>query len=424
MGGVKIANENTTNGVSGEPMGGMSGSYSNLALFPSSTNYVFAWQSRGAVDLTTNEWLGAPNTQAKPRWLNHNVAVSTMSSKNTLTGAEASSTLGADGDSQVNWITKSETDDHQNVHVAAISSDLALVTWETLTSPECQPVPLSCSGTYAGTSFQVIDKTGAKVGAAVTDTKVFVSGDIANVGTDKVCWPYVEMTWDLSAPKDYGTPVTKMSFACASTGSGSVAAPVASSSSAAPLVSTIKEAVAVPSPAATISIDADVTPFETPNPSLVPIEPSAEPTVSVPAVSDAPVATSSAAGVVNTPAPSVPTTESVVFITATFPSEGVPTEFPTNVFPTGFPTDLFPTGGVSALPSGLPTDIPAGLPTAFPTVFPTGFPTVFPTGRFPAGSWSRYKGKHGHKHTTFSTKVKPPATMAPSAAAEDDSCEA
>ncbi|KAH9223558.1 hypothetical protein DL95DRAFT_431478 [Leptodontidium sp. 2 PMI_412] len=304
MAGVKIANENTTNGVSGEPMGGMSGSYSNLALFPSSTNYVFAWQSRGAVDLTTNTWLGAPNTQCSPRWLNHNVAISTMSSKNKLTGAEASSTLGADGDSQVNWITKSETDDHQNVHVAAISSDLALVTWETLTNPNCQPVPLSCSGTYAGTSFQVIDKTGAKVGAAVTDTKVFVSGDIANVGTGKVCWPYVDMTWDLSAPKDSATPVTKMSFACASTGGGSAAAPVASSSSAAPIVSATKEAVADSSSTAPIATSVDATPIETPNPSLVPIEPTAEPTVSVPAVSETPVATSSAAGVINTPSPS------------------------------------------------------------------------------------------------------------------------
>ncbi|KAH7407724.1 hypothetical protein BKA64DRAFT_693866 [Cadophora sp. MPI-SDFR-AT-0126] len=346
MSGVKIANENTTNGVSGEPMGGMSGSYSNLALFPSTTNYVFAWQSRGAVDLTTNDWLGAPYTQCSPRWLNHNVAISTMASKNKLTGAEASSTVGAaDGDSQVNWITKSETDDHQNVHVAAISSSLALVTWETLTNPTCQPVPLSCSGTYAGTSFQVIDKTGAKVGAAVTDTKVFVSGDIANVGTDKVCWPYVDMTWDLSKPKDSGTPVTKMSFACASTGGGiavvSSSSAAVASSSAAPVVSASKEAVVAPS-----STAAGNTPVETPNPSLVPVEPTAEPTVSVPAVSEAPVATSAADGAVNTP------------VTA-------------------------------------------------------------------SSSSGSYKGKHGHHHTTFSTKTRAAPTVAPSAAADDDAaCEA
>ncbi|KAJ5040966.1 uncharacterized protein L3040_005525 [Drepanopeziza brunnea f. sp. 'multigermtubi'] len=227
MSGLKISNENTTNGSSGEPMGGMSGSYSNLALFPSSTNYIFAWASRGAIDLTLNDWLGAPNTRASPRWLNRNVAISTMSSKNALTGEEATSTVGAaDGDTQVNWITKSETEDHQNVHVAAISSSLALVTWETLSNPTCEPLPLSCTGTYAGTSFQVVDNTGAKVGDAVVDNAVFVSGDIANVGTDRVCWPYVDMVWDLSAPKDSGTPVTTMSFACASTtGGGSTTPP-------------------------------------------------------------------------------------------------------------------------------------------------------------------------------------------------------
>jgi hypothetical protein len=34
MSGIKIANENTTNGVSGEPM---SSSFSNIVLFPNST---------------------------------------------------------------------------------------------------------------------------------------------------------------------------------------------------------------------------------------------------------------------------------------------------------------------------------------------------------------------------------------------------
>lgn len=231
MSGVKIANENTTNGVSGEPMGGMSGSYSNLALFPDTTNYVFAWQSRGALDLTQNTWMGDGYTQCSPRWLNHNVAIATLKSKNTLTGAEASSTVGAaEGDSQVNWITYSSTDDHQNVHVATLNSNLSVVSWETLTNPDCQPVPLSCTGTYSGTSFQFVDSTGAKVGSAVTSTSVFVSGDFANVGTDKVCWPYVEMTWDLSAPKDSATPVTSMSFACASSGNSAAVSVVSSSS--------------------------------------------------------------------------------------------------------------------------------------------------------------------------------------------------
>lgn len=200
-------------------MGGMSGSYSNLAIFPDTTNYIFAWQSRGALDLTLNDWMGSPYTQCSPRWLNHNVAIATMSDKSTLTDAQASSTVGAaEGDDQVNWITYSTTVDHQNVHVATMNSNLSIVTWETLTNPDCQTVPLGCSDTYSGTSFQFVDSSGAQVGSAVNSTSFFISGNIANVGTDKVCWPYVDMTWDLSAPLDSGTLVTKMSFACASSG--------------------------------------------------------------------------------------------------------------------------------------------------------------------------------------------------------------
>ncbi|CAD6448114.1 700cb822-c2cd-41ec-a2bd-f26133829b14 [Sclerotinia trifoliorum] len=269
MSGQKISNENTTNGVSGEPMGGMSGSYSNLASIPGSDGYIFAWQSRGALDLTLNAWMGTPYTQCSPRWLNHNVAISVMTDKKTLAGAQASSTVGAaEGDSQVTWITYSSTEDHQNVHIAAVNSQYSIVTYETLSSPDCQPVPMGCSGTYAGTSFQVIDNTGAKVGSAVVSTEAFVSGDIITVGTDKVCWPYVSMTWDLSSPKDSGSPVSKMSFACATlSGNTTKAASVASSSSSSSAAASI--ASASPSVAAVVSHavlpSSSVAPIETPS---------------------------------------------------------------------------------------------------------------------------------------------------------------
>ncbi|EMR86129.1 hypothetical protein BcDW1_5349 [Botrytis cinerea BcDW1] len=259
MSGQKIANENTTNGVSGEPMGGMSGSYSNLASIPGSDGYIFAWQSRGALDLTLNDWMGTGYTQCSPRWLNHNVAISVMTDKKTLAGAQASSTVGAaEGDTQVTWLTKSSTDDHQNVHIAAVNSQYSIVTYETLTSPDCQPVPMGCSGTYAGTSFQVIDNTGATVGSAVVSNEAFVSGDIVTIGTDKVCWPYVSMTWDLSTPKDSATPVSKMSFACATLGGNSTttasSTPAVVASSAASTVAASSAAAVVASTSANVAI--------------------------------------------------------------------------------------------------------------------------------------------------------------------------
>ncbi|QRW24795.1 hypothetical protein RhiXN_11707 [Rhizoctonia solani] len=220
MNGIKIANENVTNGVSGEPSnGGMSGSYSNLAALDGG-RYIFAWQSRGAVNLTPDSWMGDGFTQASPRWLNHNVAIATMDAKNKLAGKQAISTVGAaSGDDQVNWLTKESGIDHRNVRVAAAGGQLAVVTWEQLTSPKCEPVPLSCTGTFSGTFAQLVDATGtgSTVGAAVNLGKdVTVSGDIVTIGS-KVCWPFVKQTWDISRPKSSGTPVTKMSFACLTT---------------------------------------------------------------------------------------------------------------------------------------------------------------------------------------------------------------
>ncbi|KAF9031693.1 hypothetical protein BDZ89DRAFT_1131757 [Hymenopellis radicata] len=200
MNGIKIANENVTNGVSGEPMGGMSGSYSNLAALDDD-RYIFAWQSRGAVDLTADSWMGDGFTQASPRWLNHNVAIATMDAKNKLAGSEAISTVGAaSGDDQVNWITEDDGVDHQNVRVASAGSgQIAVLLWH-------------FSGTYA----QLVDATGtgSMVDSAVNlGTGVTVSGDMVTIGT-QVCWPFVKQTWDLSKPKDSGTAVTTMSFAC------------------------------------------------------------------------------------------------------------------------------------------------------------------------------------------------------------------
>ncbi|KAG8699082.1 hypothetical protein FRC09_006846 [Ceratobasidium sp. 395] len=223
MNGIKIANENATNGVS---VGGMSGSYSNLAALADG-RYIFAWQSRGAVNLTPDAWMGNGFTQASPRWLNHNVAIASLNAKNKLAGPQAISTVGAaSGDDQVIWITKDSGIDHQNVRVASAGSgQLAVVTWEQITSPKCQPVPLSCSGTFAGTYAQLVDATGtgSAVGAPINlGVNVTVSGDIATIGTN-VCWPFVKQTWDLSKPKSTGPAVTKMSFACLST-NGSTAA--------------------------------------------------------------------------------------------------------------------------------------------------------------------------------------------------------
>lgn len=233
MSGMKIAGENTTNGASGEPMGGMSGSYSALANFPGTTQYIFAWATRGCVNLTPDSWMGNGFTQCSPRTLNHNVAISLMTDKQTMAGPQAISTVGAaSGDDQLNLVTTGSID-RSNVHVATFDSSNALVTWEEIASPTCKNVAMGCSGTFTGAYYQAVDSTGKKLGDPISSKNIYVAGDIVNIGS-KVCWPYVNMNWDLSKPVGGGssaTTTTKMSFACIKPGGG---ATFNSSSSAAP----------------------------------------------------------------------------------------------------------------------------------------------------------------------------------------------
>ncbi|KAL4939312.1 hypothetical protein BDV06DRAFT_38228 [Aspergillus oleicola] len=241
--GVKISNENTTNGASGEPMGGMGGSYSALVKLGSSSKYLFAWPSRGAIDVTTNEWMGDGYTNVLPRNLNRNVAVALFSDKNTLVGQQATSEIGASsGDSQINWVTEGSAD-HSNVHAAAFGTENVLLTWEQIDDPTCDEfIAMGCKGAYSGTYFQQVDSTGVAVGAAINSSDIYVAGDMVNVG-ERICWPYVAMEWDLEGTvNSYGgtseSTTEKISFACiglsssgSSSGSGSSTASASVSAS-------------------------------------------------------------------------------------------------------------------------------------------------------------------------------------------------
>jgi hypothetical protein len=219
--GVKISNENTTNGGSGEPMGGMSGSYSALARFADTTKYIFAWVSRGAIDVTENTWIGDGYTHVNNRTNGRNVAISLFTDKYTKVGDQATSVVGTeDGDSQVNWVTKG-SNDCSNAHAATFGSSSALVTWEEISNPICDYIAMGCRGEFAGTFFQEVNSDGTTIGDAFTSTDVYVAGDMVTMSDGRICWPYVSMKWDLSQAVGYGTTSSttkKMSFACMSTG--------------------------------------------------------------------------------------------------------------------------------------------------------------------------------------------------------------
>jgi hypothetical protein len=218
--GVKVSNEHVINGASNEPMGGMGGSYSSLARFVGADSYIFSWVSRGAVDLTLNDWMGEGYTHAANRTNNRNVAIALFSDKKTLVGEQASSEVGAkDGDSQINWVTDG-ANDCSNAHAATFDASTALITWEEISDPICEFEAMGCKGKFAGTKFQAVDSKGKKLGAAITSEDTYVAGDMVTMPDGRICWPYVNMAWSLNGPVQ-AADVKKISFACMSNGNGS-----------------------------------------------------------------------------------------------------------------------------------------------------------------------------------------------------------
>ncbi|CAD0110111.1 unnamed protein product [Aureobasidium uvarum] len=218
LSGVKISNENTTNGAGGESMGGMSGSYSNLARFQGEDSYIFSWVSRGAVDLYENTWMGKGYVASSNRTNGRNVAIATFSDKQTMAGEQASSVVGAkDGDSQVNWLTTG-TADCSNAHVATFDGSNALVTWEQIEKPQCDNIAMGCQGAFSGSHFQLVNK-GEKVGQPIQSMDTYVAGDMVTMTDGRICWPYVNMTWRLDGTAgQYGSlpssTTKQISFAC------------------------------------------------------------------------------------------------------------------------------------------------------------------------------------------------------------------
>jgi hypothetical protein len=435
MNGVKISNENVTNGGSNEAMGGMSGSYSGLARFIDSSAYIFTWVSRGAKDLTVNDWLGAPFTHSLPRTTNRNVAIAQFTDKNTLVGTEASSTIGAaDGDSQVNWITTG-TADCSNAHVAAFDSANALVTWEEIADPTCDFVAMGCKGKYTGSYFQLVN-AGKKVGEPIKAMDTFVAGDMVTMPDGRICWPYVAMDWKLDGPVSNPASVSKMSFACMSIDGRAAATSVVSSASAAaatseavkpasssvkPVSSSVKAVSSVVKPASSAAKPTSLTStvrsssIRSRRPKTTSVLAAAissgTPLASVPVISSsyptsivAPSETKGAAlpsfelvssgatiEPISTPASDIPT------------SSSVPSEVP---LPASSAASL--STELLAIPSEVPeAPVPSDAPpyptgaSAFPTTFPSGMPP-FPlssgiaSGAFPSPSGRPHHGHFGH----------------------------
>ena len=197
----------------------MSGSYSNLARFPGSDSYIFAWVSRGALELSENDWMGEGYTHTLNRTNGRRVAISMFSDKETKVGAQATSEPGEGGDEQVNWVTPVEGPDRSNAHVAVFNSGYALVSWEEIEAPQCEFIAMGCGGTFTGTYYQLVDKDGKNVGEPIKSMDTYVAGDMGSMGDGRICWPYVQMEWSLSKAGGFGgvegqKEAESISFAC------------------------------------------------------------------------------------------------------------------------------------------------------------------------------------------------------------------
>lgn len=197
----------------------MSGSYSSLARFSNSSSYIFAWASRGALELSLNDWMGEGYTHTLNRTNGRRVAMAVLSDKSTLAGTEASSKLGAEGDEQISWVTAEEGPDRSNAHVAVFNDQFALVSWEEIESPQCEFIAMGCGGTFTGTYYQLVNKDGETVGEPLKSMDTYVAGDMVSMGDGRICWPYVEMEWSLEKASGFGgvegqANAEAFSFAC------------------------------------------------------------------------------------------------------------------------------------------------------------------------------------------------------------------
>jgi len=172
-----------------EAFGGTRGSYSGMARMGMKEEYTLVWVAR-------------PEGAADDHVTRH-VEVAHLGSKDSVDAGPLLVTELREGV------------DCFNAHVAGIDVVSVLVTWEENDISACKDFGgYGCEESkYTGTQFQFVD-TSSGESSAFASTDVFVSGDIAKVGS-KLCWPYVNFQWSSSkSVVDEENIVKKMSFAC------------------------------------------------------------------------------------------------------------------------------------------------------------------------------------------------------------------
>lgn len=161
-------------------------------LVKSSTGrYATAFASRGAASAKKNPadssgrgWTVTPKTST------HQVAIAFMTNRNSAPG-------------KATYLTTAAGTENVNVHIAPYGKDRLLVSWESLSNPKCASG--TCTGTFTGTHFRLIDWTGKAVGADKV-VSVRVTGDVGVLKDGTLTWAYVPVTPSYSTALNGSSP--------------------------------------------------------------------------------------------------------------------------------------------------------------------------------------------------------------------------
>ncbi|MEU4163547.1 RNA polymerase sigma factor [Actinoplanes sp. NPDC026670] len=197
-GAARLDHEECVAGYCGEPFGGDGGSYSNLVRFADG-RYLLAWQSRGW-SRTSPDPADDYGYLVTARWKNHNVAVTSLSDKNS-----AATPLTTDPSTRaIRYLTSTAASDHVNVRIGRFGTN-AFVVWDQVAVSGCSAGV--CDGRYTGTYGQVLTAAGVPSGKA-RKLDVQVGGDLVPLADGTLAWPFVDKTPDYRS-RGKASPTTK-----------------------------------------------------------------------------------------------------------------------------------------------------------------------------------------------------------------------
>ena len=160
----------------------------------STGRYATAFASRGAASAKKNpDDSSGRGWTVKPRTSTHQVALAFLKNRNTPSGKPV-------------YLTSAKGTEHVNVRVAPYGKDRLLVSYETLKNAKCASG--TCTGTFTGTHFRLVDWNGRLQGADKV-VKARISGDIAVLKDGTLTWAYAPVTPSYTTSLNGASPTTK-----------------------------------------------------------------------------------------------------------------------------------------------------------------------------------------------------------------------